>query len=331
MAIPTVPQQLPSQTQIDLPRIQNPYLSVWWTTYNVTQIPQQSLGWMVSNGWRVTAVVPDPTTVPPTLNYQMTKQGLEPADVLLSLCNSYTIAANEARDANEIRYNEVVANWTEMIDTSHDHFDAQTNEQNVVMGVYLTDLATYMDEINEEMSLNRQELSLAYDQHKETTINRLDNLGQTELARINEEFAASLSVQLQWLVDNGLYTSVVATDIKARNTRDRDDQIQKHYDSLNREKLQNDHLVYGQRTAISEFTRQAIIDKMNTQVARLEGWKSVHADNMRLLAYQLDERNKLLTGLYSFVERRDDISPEWQNMATMIAALGDSAGGWLTP
>jgi len=49
------------------------------------------------------------------------------------------------------------------------------------------------------------------------------------------------------------------------------------------------------------------------------------------MAYQLDERNKLLIGLYSFVERREDAAPEWRDMSTMIAGLGDSGGGWLSP
>jgi hypothetical protein len=49
------------------------------------------------------------------------------------------------------------------------------------------------------------------------------------------------------------------------------------------------------------------------------------------MAYQLDERNKLLIGLYSFVERREDIGPEWKDMTQIIAGLGDSAGGWLSP
>ena len=49
------------------------------------------------------------------------------------------------------------------------------------------------------------------------------------------------------------------------------------------------------------------------------------------MQYQLDERNKLLIGLYAFVERREDVAPQWHEMAQMIAGLSDSAGGWITP
>jgi hypothetical protein len=49
------------------------------------------------------------------------------------------------------------------------------------------------------------------------------------------------------------------------------------------------------------------------------------------MAYQLSTRNELLIGLYGFVERREDVGPEWQELAKVVAGLGDSGGGWLTP
>lgn len=39
------------------------------------------------------------------------------------------------------------------------------------------------------------------------------------------------------------------------------------------------------------------------------------------MAYQLDERNKLLIGLYSFVERREDEGPTW-NDGARVTLLG---------
>ena len=90
-------------------------------------------------------------------------------------------------------------------------------------------------------------------------------------------------------------------------------------------------LLMQNANVLSEHKHRAIVERMNTAIQRLDGWKSVAADNRQLMAYQLDERNKLLVGLYSFVERRDDIAPEWKDMATMIASLGDSGGGWVTP
>jgi hypothetical protein len=734
MTIPEVPEQLPGQTPIILPTIANPYLGVWWSTQTVSNVPENVMGWLVAQGYEVTGITQDTTTVPPTNYFALTREGMKPVQVLLSLCNSYTIAANEARDANQARYNEVLVNWTEMIDTTHDHFAAQITEQNTQAGVFMTDLDGYMDAIETLISSNQtqmvadageaktaltamdlrlsdlesnaaatavdiealltdQETTLQayitdynarlaelqanvvahisavqaevtaletvtddhvtayadavdlllvnynahvvdidallasvatnlstyvtevgtilteldadytavstdldavstsagalvdahvtdfqsvlalltsdytthattirsvinfllpdftshatdtrdittlllndYDSHEFASGGLLDGLGTTELARINEEFAARLSVQLQQLVTRGLSTATLITDITERNHRDRDEQIQLLNDRLNRERFESQHKLYEQKrgvrtqaldnehrlydqqrtvrsltiegesrlyeqqlnmrtrsldgknqlhavrqevlryqaslisgvyailqetrnrvlagkqaifsakdasnrlgievqsrlyaqlqdvqqrnidstdriyqirdayakwsnaethklyeqlqqvklqfmeaverkhsasqtvirteisqrdillqqlqtalngllggkerfsslllqnaNALADHKHRAIAERMNTAVARLDGWKSVAADNRALMAYQLDERNKLLIGLYSFVERRDDVGPEWKDQAAMIASLGDSGGGWITP
>ncbi len=516
--IPDVPEQDPGQSPIYLPPVTNPFLSIWWATQTVSNVPENVMGWLVAQGYEVTGISQDTSTVPPTNYFSLTREGMKPLNVLLSLCNSYTVAANDAREANQIRYNEILLNWTEMIDTSHDQFNAQTEEQNAQAGVFLTDLDDYMTAIELLISENQTQLGLDAAEAKaslvimnsrltelednaaaaavtirdllsdlDTNVNTyvadieailalldtdyssvqvdleaiktssgalvtqfagdfqaaldylasdylthsvlansyLDNLGATETARINEEFASRLSVQLQSLVSRGLSTSAMVTDITERNHRDRDEQIQALNDRLMREKLENQHRLYQEQFAmrnrtldgisqlhgtqqevlkyqaslisgvyallqetrnrilagkqailsardanvrlgiqvestlleqlqaaltgvlggkerfsnllmqnaniLSEHKHRAIVERMNTAVQRLEGWKSVAADNRQLMAYQLDERNKLLIGLYSFVERRDDISPEWKDMATMIASLGDSGGGWIQP
>jgi len=696
--IPNVPEQFPGQSTINLPRVINPYLSVWWATQTVTQVPENVMGWLVAQGYEVTGITQDTTTTPPTNYFALTREGMRPQDVLLSLCNSYTIAANEAREANQIRYNDVVVNWTEMIDSSHDQFNTQTDEQNVQAGIFLTDLDDYMTAIETLIDDNRSQMvldaaeakvaleamnarladleanaaanaitigtllteqdtnlqtyitdynnklveldqnvtthlaavlaeageldvvlddhivaysaqfallsanysahlvdidallmnvaanvatyvadvttilnllysdyqtvsadlgvirasagtlvdnhvleyqvvldalatdyathspiargiiaSLAtdYTTHASTATGFLTGLGATELARINEQFAAQLSVQLQALVTRGLSTATLITDVTERNHRDRDEQIQLLNDRLMREKFENQHKLYeqqrgmraatvdsehklyeqqlGMRTrtldarnqlhsvqqevlryqaslisgvhtllqdvrsrtlagkqailaakdanerlgievqsqlyaklqdvrqrtiesldriyqlrdvfakwsttethkryeqlqqveqlfveciqrqlvakqdvtrgemsqrdillqqlqtaltgllggkerfsttllqianTLAEHKHRAIAQRLDTAVKRLAGWQSVADENRKLMAMQLDERNKLLIGLYSFVERRDDLGPEWADQAKMIAQLGDSGGSWLTP
>ena len=717
-----------------LPPIVNPYLGVWWATQTVTQVPENVMGWLVAQGYEVTGITQDNTTTPPTNYFALTRQGMQPQLVLLNLCNSYTVAANEARNANQIRYNQVVANWIGMIDSSHDQFDAQTEEQNAQAGVFMTDLDEYMTAVETLIAENQTQiaidaaeskvaliimdsrlgelegnaaanaviindllleqeanledyitdyntrladleqnvtahiatvldqvsslgtvldthvadytqqfdllvanynfhladinallanvadntntyttevgdiltllgtdftavetdlgairttagalvsdyavdyqaildvlsgdytsqaatirnilaflvtdytphaagtrgitdaLSIDHTTHDGVARAFLDNLGATELARINEQFAAQLSIQLQALVTRGLSTATLVTDITERNHRDRDEQIQMLNDRLMRERFENQHRLYEQQRAmrtitmdnehklyeqqrvvrtqtidnehrlyeqqlgmrgrmldgesqlhtvrqevlryqaslisgvyallqemrnrvlagkqaifsakdanerlgievqsrlyaqlqdvrqkviesidrvyqlrdvyakwsntethrlyeqlqqimqqfveaaerqhaakqtvvraemsqrdtllqqlqaaltgflggkerfstlllqnastLAEHKHKAIVQRMNTAAARLDGWKSVANDNRQLMNYQLDERNKLLIGLYGFVERRDDIAPEWADMAKMIAGLGDSGSGWLQP
>lgn len=662
MTIPNLPEQNPSQSELWLPRVQNPYASLWFSSQTVSKVPESIMGWLVAQGFEVTGIQQDTRTVPPTNYFNLTREGLQPLQVLLSLCNNYTIAANDARTANQVRYNQIVANWTKMIDTSHEQFDAQTAVQNAQAGVFLADLDDYMDAIETlindnqsqividanlardalgnidfrltDLELNasasavqintllgtqitnlqtfindynsrlseldqnyvshlasvlseisslgnvldshvtsyQQEFTILqsnytahandindrlssvtanvdeyvaevdlildgfdgdyqqvkvdldaikdqsgtlgdqmasdyndilalliqdYEIHAGIARGLLEGLGATELARINEQFAASLSAQIQSLTNNGLTQSTILSAVTARNHRDRDEQIQALNDRLMREKLENQHRLYGQQfqvrgqslngvvqvhgvqqevlryqaslvtgthsllqearsrilagkqaifaakdtnrkygievknslygqlqeirqriiesqdriyqlrdvfakwkngetnrlyeqlvqiqgqhiaaidrqnaarqdvtrvemsqrdqllqqiqqalnallsgkeryatlllqnaSTLSDHKHRAIAERMQTAVQRLQGWKSIADENRQLMAYQLDERNKLLVGLYSFVERREDIPPEWKDMAQMIAGLGDSGGGWLTP
>ncbi len=331
MPVPVVPEQEPDQSELVVPPLVNPYFSIWWTSQTVSGVDDTVMGWLVAQGWRITSVTQDNSTTPPTLYYELAKQEMDSTRVLLDLCNSFTVAYNDALKYTEIRYNEVVRDWTETLQATHDQLQQQVNHQNAQLGVYITDLNRYMDEVNALTKANRDALILDYSRHVDATEALLTGLGTTELARIHEAFAATESVQLQDLTDRGLYSSAVASDIKERNTRDKNEAIAELNDRLNREKLTNNHTLYGQNVSLSEFKNQAIAAIMNANVTRLEGWKSVHADDMRLMAYQLDTQNNLLIGLYSFVERRDDVAPQWKDLSQMIAGLGDSAGGWLTP
>ena len=49
--IPNVPEQFPGQSEINLPRVDNPYLSVWWSTQTVSDVPENVMGWLVAQGW----------------------------------------------------------------------------------------------------------------------------------------------------------------------------------------------------------------------------------------------------------------------------------------
>ena len=84
-------------------------------------------------------------------------------------------------------------------------------------------------------------------------------------------------------------------------------------------------------STLAGHKHKAIVEKMNESAVRLEGSRYTQDADMKLMAYQLDEQNKLLIGLYGFVERRDDIGPKFEDLAKITTALGDSGGGWITP
>jgi hypothetical protein len=325
----------------------------------------------------------------------------------------------------------------------------------------LATAAAYMAQIETDINTILTQLVSDWDTHAIVATAFLDNLGVTELARIHEAYNATLSTQLQLLVDRGLYSGALAVDVTARNSRDRSEEIGILNDRLMREKWENQHKLYGQQqsmrdrilagkqaiyaikdavnrlnievrttlyragqemrqvlieeaarlqqlsqavtqwkagsrdrlleqiqqvvtqhmagldrqhTAQQEVSRVAmgqrdtllgqlqdavkgflggkerfaamtmtnastladhrhrmLVEKMNMFAVRLAGLNEKNAENMKLMAYQLDERNKLMIGLYGFVERRDDVGPSINDLAKITTGLGDAGGGWITP
>jgi hypothetical protein len=187
--VPKVVKQNPEQGLIDMPRIANPYLGVWWSTQTVSDVPENVMGWLVAQGFEVTNIRQDTTTNPPTNYFSVKKEGLRPKDILLSLCNSYTIAANDARDVNEFRYNQILANMTEMVDTSHEQFDLQVAEQNIQTAVYLADLDTYMTNIETMISDNQSQIVTDAEEAKAALGEMLDRLSDLETNATNNAFA----------------------------------------------------------------------------------------------------------------------------------------------
>ena len=59
-----------------LPPIDNPYLSVWWATQTVSNVPENVMGWLVAQGYEITGITQDTTTVPPTNYFSLTRQGI---------------------------------------------------------------------------------------------------------------------------------------------------------------------------------------------------------------------------------------------------------------
>jgi hypothetical protein len=518
MACPAVPEQDSGQFSINYVHQVTPYTPNWWATDTITNIPSDSVGWLVAQGWQIVTITYDRTTTPPTAYYELTRESLKNWIILQSLLEEYTRASNVANTNNTIRYNDIITSWDIMLETSHDQFEAQSAEHVSYSTLYLANTDTFMNEVDSLIDLNQSQLLLdtddasdkltemhtklsdletnvvtstatidallvtqdgylttfladlaakladldtdyaaqlaaidllltqgdadlaifvsdyegelanlqsEYTTHSDTATAFLVDLGATDLARINEQFDAALSEQLQLLTDRGLYSSAVAVDVTARNTRDRDEQITALNDRLMREKLENQHSIYGQKVAmrerklngvdrlqnlrqsvtqwntsqrdslfaqlqqiqaqhltgiasrnatsqdvsrvemtererllgflqdsvngvisgkgtysqmtvqhgstLAEHKHRAIAEKVNESVQRLASLQLTHEECLKLMQYQLDERNKILIGLYGFVERRDDVAPNFEMLVQVATGLGDAGGGWVTP
>ena len=142
--------------------------------------------------------------------------------------------------------------WANAADTAQAEYDEMTSGLDIgaiISGVdtAIDDFAVAVTAFNNEYADLGTTLVTDYEAHQVLAKSFLTDLGTTELVRINEKFDSDLATQSQAMIDKGFYSSGIMTDVTARNTRDRNDAIAELNDKLAREKLQNEHTLYGQQ------------------------------------------------------------------------------------
>ncbi len=124
--------------------------------------------------------------------------------------------------------------------------ESELNSLTSAVNGYLSDLDT---ELDGHEGTYRTILNLFvsdYTTHAATTRALLVDLGTTETARINEKWDNVKAENRQKLTDRGFYSSALITTIDALAERERSEDLGQHNDRLAREKLQNEHMLYGQ-------------------------------------------------------------------------------------
>lgn len=161
MAIESPPDQTPDQSTIHIAPTLPLVPSLWYTTQTISNIADNSSGYgfLLAQGWQpVGAPSLDSSTTPPTAYYTLTRQSPNTALTLQSLINSYTIAENDAKAANQVRYNEIVTNWRALSGNSQDYFDTQVDQQNAHVLLYTGNLDTYMAAVDTLIEANQSQL-----------------------------------------------------------------------------------------------------------------------------------------------------------------------------
>jgi hypothetical protein len=349
-----------------------PYTPNWWSSQTIDRVPETAVGWLVAQGWQVVRTYAEEDCG--QTFYVMNRQSMQNWMILQTLLEEYVSAFNEGRKNNSIRYNDIIDLWIDMVKKNRQHLDRQADLTNTRVDFYFTTLDSLVTDIEDEIGDIRESLDGAeeeieealqdhantlvmlesdYNTHAPIARAFLTDLGVTELARINEQFDNLLSKSTQDITNRGLYSSALITQVTARVERERSEAITSLNDRLNREKLANQHQLYGQQFSMRGAVTQGAAQRTQIQMAkgewlvrshqsllatklqvrmaqaqsRLEGQQRENA----LMAYQLDHRTNLGLGLFGFVERREDAYPSLESITKLVAGLGDSGGGWVAP
>ncbi len=147
----------------------------------------------------------------------------------------------------------------------------------------------------------------------------LIDLGATELARINEHFDNLLAKTRQELTNRGFYSSALVAQTDARVERERDEAIAALNDRLAREKLENAHQLYGQRTGMRD---RVIAGRDRLHATRQEALR-YHAESLVRLYGQLqDVRNRTLAARQALHAVEQDMDRYFAQVESDLYAKG---------
>jgi hypothetical protein len=153
----------------------------------------------------------------------------------------------------------------------------------------LSELGTAFDDHSASYETILANITADFTTHAATTRGLLTGLGTTELARINEEYDARLSVVAQNLVNRGFYSSALLNDEQERVERERSERIGKLNDDLAREKVTNEHQLFAEQ------------DKMRAR--SLDGRDRLYGIQQDVLRYEAQSAYQLFGQLQGVRDR----------------------------
>lgn len=347
----------------------SPYSPAWWSTSMVTRIPETAVGWLVAQGWQIVRTYQEDDVT----YYDLARQSMQNWMILQTLLDSYTFAFNEGRSHNSIRYNDLIYNWNQMLvatrgtlNTIGDVSDGHITIYFAQIDSLLADLENDFDDIKDELDGIRDDIDAQlvlyasklseieghFNTHATTVRGLLVGLGTTETARINEQFDNLVAKTRQGLVNRGIYSSAPFTQFETRIERERSEALSKWNDQLAREKVDNEHKVWGERmgmyegvlggrvryiaslmqkTGLADSKQKMVMALMAARMEKANARLGVRDREEKLMLGQLDIRNNIAMAMHQHVSDRVDDYPNMEMVTKLVAGLGDSGGGWVTP
>jgi hypothetical protein len=281
---------------------QTPNLGNWHFTSSISGVPEEAVPFMLAQGWEISGVFPLPDIDGNLVNqYGMSRTRMNNAQVIYDLLRSFTEAYNEGRGANDKRYEDIIRLYTEMFDKSQSHLDdAKTDLGNEIV-LHMTTLDALESEYDTFFTQVKDDL------------NNLDLTMDADIKRVNDQFDSLVAASGQQLASRGFYSSALLVSMTAGIEERRALALTEISERLQR-----------LRADIALRKNQVYVDVLRMRSGLIETKMGLTNRKQEFLKYQLDERNKILIGLFSFVEKREDSYPGLGSMAQVTASLGES-------
>ena len=227
--------------------------------------------------------------------YTLTRRRLQSERVLQDMITEFTDAYNEGRTINDSRYDELVTLWATLSGKVEDDINAlNTNETNYV---------ALLDAVVAQLPTD-------FDSYQDYVSDLLDGWGDSMRADLTERFDNLLAAARQDLVTRGMYNTTVWTSANVGIERERQVATTDLEDKILERLL-----------ASKDQEQRFLVDMRNGTLAAYSRVLGIRQDNV---LRPLEVRNRILTSMFNFMERRQDDYPDLGNLANIAAQLGYS-------
>jgi hypothetical protein len=232
-----------------------------------------------------------------TTTYHLSRRKLQSERVLNDMIREFTEAYNEGREINDRRYDEIVAIYNVMLDKSQDelkNLDAVAASYNTVVAAIIASLETDFNAFKTDVG----------------TLNAV--YGDSRRGDIKIRFDNELAKARQSLVERGMNNSTVWASVSAGIERERERSLSDLEDKITDRRIGVAGTIHGAR------------DGMRTKM--LAAHDRLMATKREAALVPLDFRNKVLSAMLNFMERRTDEYPGLDGLANIASQLGYSEG-----
>lgn len=279
-----------------------------YTSYQWNYGQTDNIAWYQAQGWIVYAQASSRRIIGSEpldhsndyILYYLKRRRLQSDKALNDLIKDFTAAYNEGRSINDQRYDEIVTIFNSMLDKTEDEINAlgmtSTTEYEALLDLLPADFDTFDDDIT----------------------GLLDDWGTAQRARINLNFDNELADARANLVARGMYNTTVWATTSAGIERRRNEALNDLEDKI-----------LARQAALIEGTYDRKLKMRTAVLAAHDRLISIKKDDR---FQPLDVRNRVLSAMLGFMERRQDEYPGLEQLGKLAEQLGaTSVGSSFTP
>lgn len=274
--------------------------TAWYDTVNIMVSTETTrddqLIWLLAQGWVVYQIIIHNLSIYNDDKYYtwyLTRRVISGEKVLGALVEDYSNAYNEGRELNDTRYDDIVAIYSIVADKMQDELTLLDTKDATFDGLI-------------EILITTMEAD--WTAHDTEVGGSLDDYGTSQMTRINTQFDSEIAKVRDNLASRGMYNSTTLASVTSGIERERAMALNDFNDKLIIQQLGLEERLYAAKTQMRDRILQAR-DRLFT---------TVHNSAMA----REGMREKIITALCNFMERRTDSYPDLTAIGGAAAELG---------